>query len=91
MILRGGALLATVGVPRLLLSSEGEDRGVDGASLTAGAGAVGAGCGSGEEVLAPADLLTFFSGPGVGVEISRTGGSFRGRPSSPGEKDTKEQ
>ncbi len=44
---------------------------------------------TGDEVLA--DFLPFFSTPLLGAKISRVGGSFSGVPSSPGEKDRKEQ
>lgn len=43
----------------------------------------------GDEVLAT--FLLFFSAPLFGAKTSRTGGSFSGVPSSPGEKDRKEQ
>lgn len=44
---------------------------------------------TGDEVLA--DFLPFFSTPLFGAKTSRAGGSFSGVPSSPGEKDKKEQ
>lgn len=46
---------------------------------------------TGDDVLAIADFLPFFSTPLFGAKTSRVGGSFSGVPSSPGEKDRKEQ
>lgn len=47
--------------------------------------------GTGEAVLPPAPFLPFFSGTDEGVSVSRRGRCFRGVPSSPAEKDRKEQ
>lgn len=76
----------------LFFSSEGVTEG--GTSLLvpvwdAGVGAEFGGWVTGDEVLD--DFLPLFSTPVFGVKISRVGGSFRGVPSSPGEKDRKEQ
>ena len=56
-----------------------------------GVAAAFCGCVRGEEFLAAADFLPFFSTTLLGVKSSRAGGSFSGVPSSPGEKDRKEQ
>lgn len=75
----------------LFFSSEGV---TEGASLPvlvwdAAAGAELGGWVTGDEDLD--DFLPLFSTPVFGVKTSRVGGSFRGVPSSPGEKDRKEQ
>lgn len=75
----------------LFFSSEGV---TEGASLPrlvcdAGVGAELSGWVTGDEVLA--DFFPFFSTLLFGAKTSRVGGSFRGMPSSPGEKDRKEQ
>lgn len=46
---------------------------------------------TGDEVLPADDFLLFFSTPLFGTKTSNVGGSFNGVPSSPGEKDRKEQ
>lgn len=82
----------------LFFSSGGvtEERGTGEASLprlvwVVGVGAELDGWETGEEVL-PADVfLPFFSTPLFGTKTSNVGGSFSGVPSSPGEKDRKEQ
>lgn len=56
-----------------------------------GAGVALVGWDPGEEVLPMEDFLAFLSTPLLGTNISSVGGSFRGVPSSPGEKDRKEQ
>lgn len=69
---------------------------MDGASLPrplwdVGVGTEPAAWVKGDGVLAAEDFLPLFSAPLVGAKTSRTGGSFRGVPNSPGEKDRKEQ
>lgn len=46
---------------------------------------------TGEEFLLTDDFFPFFSTPLFGTKTSKVGGSFSGVPSSPGEKDRKEQ
>lgn len=89
VILRGWGLDLALGV--LFFSSGGL---AEGASLPwpvwdVGVGAELSGWVPGDEVLA--NFLPFFSPPLFGANTSRTGGSFSGVPSSPGEKDRKEQ
>lgn len=46
---------------------------------------------TGDDVLPADDFLPFLSTPLFGTKTSNVGGSFSGVPSSPGEKDRKEQ
>ena len=46
---------------------------------------------TGDDVLPADDFLPFFSTPLFGTKTSNVGGSLRGVPSSPGEKDRNEQ
>lgn len=99
VILRGCGLA----LPGLLFSSPPgtrwvawevrEERGVLGVSLGMAwtVAVLSVVLGTGDTVRAMAAFLPFFSGPLPGVTTSRTGGSFRGVPSSPGEKERKEQ
>lgn len=78
----------------MLFFSSGEV--TEGASLVrpvwdVGVGAELGGWVKGDEVLAGVDFFPFFSTPAFGTKSSRVGGSFSGVPSSPGEKDRKEQ
>ena len=87
-ILRGWGLVLALGV--LFFSSGGV---TEGASLQRPVWDMGVGAElgdwvMGEEVLA---FLPFFSTPLFGAKTSRVGGSFSGVPSSPGEKERKEQ
>ena len=87
MILRGWGLDLALGV--LFFSSGGVTEGASLPVWDVGVGAEFGGWVTGDEVLA--DFLLFFSTPLFGAKISRVGGSFSGVPSSPGEKDRKEQ
>lgn len=91
VILRGCGLDLTLGV--LFFSSR---RGGEEASLArlvwdVGFGVKLKGWDAGGEFLATDAFLPFFSTPLFGTKTSRVGGSFSGVPSSPREKDRKEQ